>query len=534
VTETPNPHIEGVAECLLATVLLKETHVPNDSHDAPPELKELRTRLATVHDLRAAGAVLGWDQMTYLPAQGGGARGRQLATLSQVAHEKFTDDGVGDLLEHLRSYESAVGAEHPDAAFIRVARRDWEHARRVPSDFLAAFTEHVSASYQAWATARPADDFAAVAPILEKTVEMSRQYAGYFPQTNHVADALVDQAEPGLGVAEVRELFTALRARLVPLVHAVTNRPRPDDSCLTRHYPEDAQWRFGEMVATRFGYDFGRGRQDRAPHPFTTSFSRDDVRITTRLSTDDLRFGLFATMHEAGHGMYEQGIAPSLDGTLLGSGASSGVHESQSRLWENLVGRSRSFWEWGYPLLQAEFPGQVGEVPLDTFYRSINRVEPSLIRVEADELTYNLHIMMRFDFELALLDGTLRVADLPDAWRARFIEDLGIAPVNNRDGCMQDVHWFAGPVGGAFQGYTIGNVLAAQLFDCANRDVPTIPEDIANGRFEQLLGWLHTNLHAFGRTHDVHGTVRRATGSDLTIEPYMAYLQGKFGQLYGI
>ena len=508
--------------------------MPNDAHDAPPDLDELRTRLATIHDLRAASAVLGWDQMTYLPAQSGAARGRQLATLSQVAHEKFTDDRVGALLDTLSGYEKAIGSDHPDAALIRVARRDWDHARRVPADFLAAFTEHMSTSYQAWATARPANDFAAVMPILEKTVEMSRQYAGYFPHATHVADPLVDEAEPGLGVADVRALFSELRARLVPLVRAVTERPRPDDSCLTRHYPEDTQWRFGEMVATRLGYDFGRGRQDRAPHPFTTSFSRDDVRITTRLSADDLRFGLFATMHEAGHGMYEQGIAPSLDGTLLGSGASSGIHESQSRLWENLVGRSRGFWEWGYPLLQAEFPGQLGDVPIDTFHRAINRVEPSLIRVEADELTYNLHIMMRFDFELALLDGSLRVADLPEAWRARFIDDLGIAPPDDRDGCMQDVHWFAGPVGGAFQGYTIGNVFAAQLYDRAVHDLPSIPSSIAKGEFGDLLAWLHTNLHALGRKHDVHETVRRATGSGLSIEPYMAYLHEKFGALYGV
>lgn len=508
--------------------------MPNDSHDAPPELDELRTRLATVHDLRAASAVLGWDQMTYLPAQGGAARGRQLATLSQVAHEKFTDDRVGSLLEALRPYADAVGPEHPDAALIRVAHRDWDHARRVPADFLAAFTEHTSTSYQAWATARPANDFAAIAPILEKTVEMSRQYAGYFPHTTHVADPLVDAAEPGLGVADVRALFSALRSRLVPLVRAATDQPRPDDTCLTRHYPEDAQWRFSEMVATRLGYDFSRGRQDRAPHPFTTSFSRDDVRITTRLSADDLRFGLFATMHEAGHGMYEQGIAPALDGTLLGSGASSGIHESQSRLWENLVGRSRGFWEWGYPLLQAEFPDQLGDVPLDTFHRAINRVEPSLIRVEADELTYNLHIMMRFDFELALLDGSMRVRDLPEAWRTRFVEDLGIAPPDDRNGCMQDVHWFAGPVGGAFQGYTIGNVLAAQLYERAVKDLPSIPGAITRGEFGELLGWLHTRLHALGRKHDVHETVHRSTGASLTIEPYMAYLHGKFGALYGV
>ena len=507
--------------------------MPDARHDAPPELDELTRRLATVHDLRAASAVLGWDQMTYLPPKGGAARGRHLATLSRLAHEQFTDDRVGALLDALRPYASSLPADHPATALVRVARHDWEKAVRVPGAFMAAFTEHCSASYQAWATARPANDFAGIAPVLERTVEMSREYAAFFPATAHVADAFVDEAEPGLDVAAVQALFASLRARLVPLVREVVARPRPDDSCLTRGYPEDAQWRFGEMVARRLGYDFDRGRQDRAPHPFTTSFSRDDVRITTRLSHDDLRFGLFATMHEAGHGMYEQGIAPGLDGTLLGSGASSGIHESQSRLWENVVGRSRGFWEWGYPLLRAEFPGQLGDVTLDTFHRAVNRVEPSLIRVEADELTYNLHIMMRFDFELALLDGSMRVADLPEAWRARFISDLGIAPPDDRDGCLQDVHWFAGPVGGAFQGYTIGNVFAAQAYDRAIRDLPSIPSDVAQGEFAPLLGWMHANLHALGRMFDVNETVVRATGAPLSIEPYVAYLERKFRGLYG-
>ncbi len=500
----------------------------------PAEYTELLARLATVHDLHAASAVLGWDQMTYLPAGAGGTRGRHLATLTRLAHEHFTDDRIGVLLDTLAPFEASLPADSDEASLLRVARQDYGRAVRVPGSFMATFAEHQSASYQAWTVARPANDWKSVTPILERTVELSREYARFFPRTTHLADVFVDEAEPGLDIEAVRTLFSALRARLVPMVRQIFAQPRPDDAFLTRAYPVDAQWQFGEMIARKLGYDFERGRQDRAPHPFTTSFSRNDVRITTRLSETDLRFGLFATMHEAGHGMYEQGVAPSLDGTLLGSGASSGVHESQSRLWENVVGRSRGFWKWGYSRLQSTFPGQLGDVTADQFYRAINRVEPSLIRVEADEMTYNLHIMMRFDFELALLDGTLRVADLPEAWSARFKDDLGITPPNNQDGCMQDVHWFASPIAGQFQGYTIGNVLSAQLFDRACQVHPSIPSEIENGEFASMLTWLHGNLHALGRKYDVEETVVRATGRALTIEPYLAYLRAKFGDLYDL
>ena len=498
----------------------------------PAEYTELLGRLATVHDLHAASAVLGWDQMTYLPAGAGGPRGRHLATLTRLAHEHFTDDRIGVLLDNLAPFESSLPTDSDEASLLRIARQDYRRAVRVPGSFMATFAEHQSASYQAWTVARPANDWEAVTPILERTVDLSREYAGFFPRTAHLADVFVDEAEPGLDVASVRELFSSLRARLVPMVRQIIAQPRPDDTFLTRAYPVDTQWQFGEMVARKLGYDFERGRQDRAPHPFTTSFSRNDVRITTRLSETDLRFGLFATMHEAGHGMYEQGVAPGLDGTLLGSGASSGVHESQSRLWENVVGRSRGFWKWGYSRLQSTFPGQLGDVTADQFYRAINRVEPSLIRVEADEMTYNLHIMMRFDFELALLDGSLRVTDLPEAWNARFKDDLGITPPSNQDGCMQDVHWFASPIAGQFQGYTIGNVLSAQCFDRACEVHPSIPTEIESGEFGTLLSWLQTNLHVLGRKYDVNDTIVRATGRALTIEPYLAYLKAKFGDLY--
>jgi len=291
---------------------------------------------------------------------------------------------------------------------------------------------------------------------------------------------------------------------------------------------------FGLEVIKRYGYDLQRGREDKAPHPLTISFSIGDVRITTRVREDYLGDALFSTLHEAGHGMYEQGIDPSLDGTPLASGTSSGVHESQSRLWENVVGRSRGFWEYYYPRLQEYFPEQLKSVSLDAFYRAINKVRPSLIRVDADEVTYNLHVMIRFDLELALLEGNLAVKDLPDAWRARYEADLGVTPPGDRDGVMQDIHWYFGTVGGMFQGYTLGNILSAQFYAAALNARPEIVDEIAQGRFEMLHGWLKDNIYRHGRKFTANEIVERATGGPLTIEPYVRYLWTKYGDLYGL
>ncbi|MBI3971368.1 MAG: carboxypeptidase M32 [Chloroflexi bacterium] len=305
-----------------------------------------------------------------------------------------------------------------------------------------------------------------------------------------------------------------------------------DDSCLRQRFPEAQQWAFGEEVIKRFGYDFTRGRQDKTHHPFTTKFSIGDVRITTRVNKHDLREALFATMHEAGHAVYEQGVSPDFEGTPLAQGTSAGVHESQSRLWENVVGRSRPVWEHLYPRLQAIFLDQLGGVSLDAFYRAINKVERSLIRVEADEVTYNLHIMVRFNLELDLLEGRLPVRDLPEAWRTRYHAHLGVTPPDSRDGAMQDVHWFAGRIGGMFQGYTLGNILAAQFYDCAVRARPEVPGELAVGEFGTLRTWLTEQIYRHGRKFTMAELVERITGGPLRIEPYVAYLRRKYGELY--
>lgn len=493
---------------------------------------ELRAHLAEIDDLQSAIALLRWDQATYMPEGGNAARGRQLATLERLAHARLTDPSLARLLDRA---EPAAEREGPDsfaARLVRVARRDVLRATKVPAAFVGTFASHCATLYERWTQARPANDFAAVAPLLARTVELSRQYAEFFAPYDHVADPLIDLADPEVRAVDVRALFAALRAELVPLVEAITSAPPIDDRCLHQAFPEAEQLAFGLAIAERFGYDLARGRQDKTHHPFMTKFSLGDVRITTRVRTDDLAEALFSTLHEAGHALYEQHIAPAYEATPLAQGSSMGVHESQSRLWENLVGRSLPFWKGQYPALQAAFPAQLGAVPLEVFYRAINRVERSLIRTAADEVTYGLHVIMRFDFELELLEGKLAVTDLPEAWRARARADFGIAPETDADGCLQDVHWFDGHVGGAFQSYALGNLMSAQLFEAALRAHPELPQEIEAGRFDTLRSWLGANIYVHGRARTPDELMRGATGGPLETAPYLRYLRTKFGAIY--
>jgi carboxypeptidase Taq len=496
------------------------------------KLEEVKARLTEIDDLQSASAVLGWDQNTYMPPGGAPARGRQIATLQRLAHEKSIDPALGKLLDELQSYAENLPYDSDEASLIRVARRDYERAVRVPSSFVAQFSEHSSASFQAWTEARPANDFAKMQPYLEQTLDLSRQFADFFPGYEHIADPLIDISDYGMKASTVRAVFAELREQLVPIVQAITAQPPADAACLHQVFPEEQQWAFGLEVIKRFGYDFERGRQDKAPHPFTTEFSIGDVRITTRVKEKDLSEALSSTLHEAGHAMYEQGVNAAFEGTPLANGTSSGVHESQSRLWENIVGRSRGFWHFFYPRLQKVFPDQLGDVALETFYRAINKVERSLIRTDADEVTYNLHILLRFDLELKLLEGELSVRDLPEAWHERFKADLSIVPPDDRDGVMQDIHWHAGFIGGSFQGYTLGNILSAQFFETALQAHPQITGEIETGEFGALHGWLKENIYQHGRKFTTSELIERATGGVLSIEPYVRYLRTKYGELY--
>lgn len=495
-------------------------------------LADLKRRLAEIYDLKAAGAVLGWDEATYMPKGGALARGRQSALLRRLAHERLVDPVLEKALDRLEPQVASLPAA--DASLIRVVRRDYEKARKVPAAFVARAAAHASESYNAWIRARPENDFATMIPFLEKTLELSREYASFFAPSRHIADPMIDDADEGMTTAAVQRIFAELRRELVPMARAICDQPPPNDSVLHRSFGEADQIAFALAVATRMGFDLDRGRLDKTHHPFCTRFAAGDVRITTRVRESDIGDALFSTWHEAGHAMYEQGVNPAYEGTPLGRGVSAGVHESQSRLWENVVARSLPFWEHYYPALQRTFADQLGSVPLDPFYRAINKVQRSLIRTDADEVTYNLHIMLRFELEVALLEGRLAIKDLPEAWRAGMLADLGIAPPDDRDGCLQDVHWYAGRIGGAFQSYTIGNILSAQFFAAATSAHPQIPREIAEGRFDTLHGWLAETIYRHGRTRTPDDIVVEATGQPMTTAPYLAYLRGKYGALYGL
>jgi carboxypeptidase Taq len=494
-------------------------------------LNELKRHLLEINDLSAAASLLNWDQSTYMPAGGAPARARQNATLHRLAHERLIDPAVGRLLDALAPHADRLSPDSDDASLIRVARRDFEKAIKIPPDHIERTNALGSVSYDAWTRARPANDFATMLPFLQQTLDLSREYAGFFAPYAHIADPLIDNADEGMTTTSVRALFSELRSELAPIVRAIADQPPADASCLYGSFGEKAQFDFALALAAKMGYDLERGRLDHTHHPFCTKFSIHDVRITTRVYEDDVARALFSTLHEAGHALYEQGVSSTLEGTPLARGASAGVHESQSRLWENVVGRSRGFWRHFYPTLQRTFPNQLGAVALETFYRAINKVERSLIRVDADEVTYNLHIVLRFDLELKLLEGSLRLKDLPEAWRAGMHDALGVVPPDDRDGCLQDVHWYSGGIGGEFQSYTLGNILSAQFHAAALKAHPEIPSEIEAGELRTLHAWLRHHIYRHGRKYRPHALIERTIGG-VSVRPYLAYLRAKYGEIY--
>ena len=497
------------------------------------KLKKLSTLLAEIADLHNAAALLGWDQQTYMPQGGAEARGNQLATLSSLAHDKFTTDEIGALLDDLEEEFAGADSESDVQRLLQVTRYDYDRKTRVPSKFVAEFAIVTSRAFEAWVKARAASDFSLFRPHLEKVVELNRRYISFFPPADHPYDILLDQFERGMKTAEVTDIFAALRPRQVELIRAITERPQVDAAFLQGPFDEQKQWDFGVKVITGFGYDWTRGRQDRSAHPFTTSFSINDVRITTRFEKDHPVASLFSTMHEAGHALYELGCRQSFERSPLAGGASLAVHESQSRLWENLVGRSLPFWEHFYPAYQQLFSPALAGVDLMSFYRAINRVEPSLIRVNADEATYNLHIMLRLELEIGMIDGTIAVRDLAEIWNARMKEYLGITPPDDARGVLQDVHWSGGSLG-YFSTYALGNLISAQLWEKINSDIPDLADRFRRGQFGALLAWLRDKIHVHGRKYEPQELVLKVTGSKIDPAPYIRYLQRKYGEIYGI
>jgi len=492
-------------------------------------LDRLKSLSAEVADLKHAADLLEWDERVYMPEGGATTHGEMLATLRRLAHEKFTSAEMGHAIDAARRETAGVADDGLRQRLIAVTAHDYEKATKVPASFVAEYAEAVSAGQQAWGQARARSDFPAFRPYLERIVALKRRYVTFFPAAEHPYDVLLDDFEPSMTTADVKAIFETLRPRQVALIRKIGAAAPADDGFLRGSYAEADVLAFAVEAITAFGFDWTRGRQDKSLHPFATSIGADDVRITTRWVEGSPLGLLFGTLHETGHGLYEQGVAREHHRTALEGGASLGIHESQSRLWENLVGRSRPFWRHFYPRLQARFPSQLGGVTLEQFYRGINKVQPTLIRVEADEATYNLHVMLRVELEIALIEGTLSVEDLPERWNAGMREYLGLTPPDAARGVLQDIHWSAG-LFGYFATYTLGNLIAAQLWRRFGDVHPSRDEEIARGEFAPLRQWLRSELHQYGRAYWPQELVERITGSRIDPEPYLQYLEAKYGE----
>jgi carboxypeptidase Taq len=501
---------------------------------------DFQAHIAAINDLLNAISILNWDARTQMPSGGAATRGYQLATLAEVAQEKFASNETARLLD---GAELDVQGQDPDDYRVRAVRQTreaYEIVKRIPASLAGELASYTSVAQQVWSEAKAANDFPRFAPYLEQVVGLQQRLAEAIGYTEHPYDALLLKYEPGMTAARLRSLFAELREHSLPLVQAISARPEPRADFLEQEYPDDDQRAFALDIAQQFGFDLRRGRLDRSAHPFEVSFTREDVRMTTRYQRRFLPSALFGVLHETGHALYEQGVDPTLTRTALTTdflgqyavgGVSFGAHESQSRLWENLVGRSRTFWRHHFPQAQAMFHTQLTDVSDEVFYRAVNRVRPSLIRVEADELTYNFHIMLRVEIEMGLLDGSLRVRDLPETWNAAMQSTLGITPPDDTRGVLQDIHWSSGSYG-SFCCYTVGNVMSVQLFEAARQQVAGLDEALARGEYAPLLGWLTENVYRHGRAYSVSELLTRATGRDLDTHPYLDYLRAKYGDLY--
>jgi len=505
----------------------------------PPEkegagLSRLREIIAEVADLEEAARLLYWDLETYLPDAGFVGRGHVLATLNRRSHDLFASDEVTLLLDAAETEVASLAFDSDDASLVRVSRRDHDRERRIPSELVGEMAEASAAAAPSWREARERSDFKLFAPHLERQVELSRRKAEAIGFERRHMDALL-HTEPGMTTIQLEAIFAQLKEAIVPLVRRIVARAdQVDDSCLHGDFPAERQVEFVKRVITGFGYDFERGRMDASTHPFMMGINPGDVRITNRVSTEFLSMSLFGGIHEGGHGIYGQGIAAELARTPLWDGASSGLHESQSRLYENLVGRGLPFWRHWFGDLRSTFPEQLGKVDAEGFYGAINRVQPSLIRVEADEVTYNLHILLRFEIENDLLEGHLQVDEVPTAWNAKMEEYLGVEPRTHAEGALQDIHWtFAGEMA-TFPAYTIGNIVSAQLMAAIEAELPDLDGQLQAGDFAPLLGWLRERIHRHGRKFTPAELLQRAIGQELDAGPWIAYVERKFGAIYGL
>jgi carboxypeptidase Taq len=489
-------------------------------------LAQLKERLTRVTALERCGRVLSWDQQTMMPPEGWRHRGDHLATLRGIQHETLIAEETGRLLEELRGLEGSLDPDSDDAALIRVARRDYEKSVRVPTSLRTEMTRAAAEARTIWVKARANDDFEAFRPALEHNYELRQRYIDCFDGVDEPYDILLDDFEPETSTAEVTETFAELKAELIPLI-AELRDDEVDDSFLHGSFPVDAQERLAKEVVTLFGFRPDTWRLDPTEHPFASGAGVDDIRITTHYDPETMK-SFFSTMHEYGHGLYSHQQPRHLERLPTGGPCSLGIHESQSRLWENLVGRSRPFWQFFYPRAQAAFPERLRNVELDAFIAGINRVRPSLIRIKADEVTYGMHVILRFELEQDLVNGRVAIRDLPEVWKAKMHEYLGVDVPNDAQGVLQDTHWASGHIG-YFSTYLLGTVMSVQIWEKILEDVPDLEEQIERGEFTALREWLGEHVHALGRKFSPQETLRRATGSTIDPKPYLAYLRAKYG-----
>lgn len=485
-------------------------------------------KMRKIADLRYASALLQWDQETYLPPKGAAIRGQQIATLSELAHHYFTDETLGALLQEMLGGNSLTPNEKRN---VELTWEDYSKQKKLSSSFVRQLTETVNKSFHSWMEARKANDFRVFADDLAQLVELKKQEAGFLGYENHPYDALLNDHDKGASIQLLDKVFDTIRQPLKTLLDKIQSRPQVNDSFLQRHYPKDKQWAFGMQLVKELGYDLEAGRQDISEHPFTVNFNSQDVRITTRIDEQDLSNMTWSCIHEVGHALYEQGLPLGEYGLPLGEPASYTIHESQSRLWENHVGRSRAFCDRIFPLLLQYFPEALKDVTPEQFYQGINKVQPSLIRTEADEVTYHFHVMIRYELEKQLIGGNIKTTDIPAYWNEHYQRYLGVQVPDDKQGCLQDVHWSHGSFG-YFPTYSLGSFYAAQFYSAANQSVPQLLQHIQKGDHSALLYWLRNRVHSYGRMYTSEGLSEQVSGEPLNIQHFVDYLTDKYQGIY--
>jgi carboxypeptidase Taq len=493
-----------------------------------PLYGELVAKLQRAHTIGTVADLLSWDEQVNLPPGSAGQRAEQMSVMAELQHAAASDVKIAAALEGLEKTPATLSSD--EQAVVKQARKDFDRVAKLPADFVREKAAHSSHAYHAWADAKAKNDFASYAPFIAKHLELAKREAGYLGHAQAPYDYFIDQNDPGMTADVIGKLFAELKAELVPLVRTILASPVKAKADAFKGFAVEGQQRFLREVTEKLGFDYQRGRIDVSLHPFCSG-TGSDTRMTTRFNVDEPLDSLFSSIHETGHGLYEQGLPREQFGTVLGMHAGMGVHESQSRLWENQVARSRAFWRFFEPRFREKFPAQTAAISSEELYLAINAVAPTLIRVDADEVTYNLHIILRFELEKKLFTGELAVTDLPAAWRASSRELLGLEPANDREGVLQDVHWSGGAFG-YFPSYCLGNMMASQLWYRALQDLPGLEDDFARGDFSRLLGWLRKHVHAEGRRYDLLGLVRKVTGEALTPKYLLRYLKERYGALY--